>query len=199
MNVNDNNLNIEQKKLKKNLSKKNKKNPKKNKQKQISNNINNIKNTNIYKPIIIKNKNNTNIKNNNNNINDNNNNNKNDNNIKHNNYLFNNTFKSQSNKSNNNNNFTFSDKNFSTFKSTSNFNNNPNKKINDANAIIKEVGSRKKILNEFVDRVVERSLYLFRNKNCITCSKLLANGKSTRNCPKCHNIKNKKRPKTARK
>ena len=50
------------------------------------------------------------------------------------------------------------------------------------------IGSTRDILEGFVDRCVERSLYIYRNKNCHTCAKLLALGKSTSNCPKCHNL-----------
>ena len=50
------------------------------------------------------------------------------------------------------------------------------------------IGSTREILEGFVDRCVERSLYVYRNKHCHTCAKLLALGKSTSNCPKCHNL-----------
>ena len=60
------------------------------------------------------------------------------------------------------------------------------------------VGTTKDILGGFVDRVLERSLYLYKNRNCLTCSKLLSQGKSTQKCPKCHHLlkgydKNKKK------
>jgi hypothetical protein len=55
------------------------------------------------------------------------------------------------------------------------------------NEIYSDVGSTRDILEGFVDRCVDRSLYVYRNKNCHTCTKLLAMGKSTSNCPKCHN------------
>ena len=65
------------------------------------------------------------------------------------------------------------------------------------------IGTRKDILGKFVDRVLERSLYVYRNRNCHTCSQLLSKGMSTRKCPKCHHLlrdlykmraKNKKYP-----
>jgi hypothetical protein len=60
-----------------------------------------------------------------------------------------------------------------------------------ANAeIYADVGSTRDILNGFVDKCVNRSLYVYRNNNCHTCSQLLAMGKSTTNCPKCHKIFN---------
>ena len=51
-----------------------------------------------------------------------------------------------------------------------------------------EVGTTKDILGNFVDKVLERSLYLYRNRNCHTCSKLLSRGMSTKKCPKCHHL-----------
>lgn len=51
-----------------------------------------------------------------------------------------------------------------------------------------EVGTTKDILGSFVDKVLERSLYLYRNRNCHTCSKLLSMGMSTKKCPKCHHL-----------
>ena len=51
-----------------------------------------------------------------------------------------------------------------------------------------EVGTTKDILGNFVDKVLERSLYLYRNRNCHTCSKLLSMGMSTKKCPKCHHL-----------
>jgi hypothetical protein len=60
-----------------------------------------------------------------------------------------------------------------------------------ANAeIYADVGSTRDILNGFVDKCVNRSLYVYRNNNCHTCAQLLAMGKSTTNCPKCHKIFN---------
>ena len=50
------------------------------------------------------------------------------------------------------------------------------------------IGTRKDILGEFVDRVLDRSLYVYRNRNCHTCAKLLSMGKSTQKCPKCHHL-----------
>lgn len=52
--------------------------------------------------------------------------------------------------------------------------------------IFKDIGTRKTIFDEFVDKVVERSLYLYKNNHCQTCSILLSQGKSTQLCPKCH-------------
>ena len=54
--------------------------------------------------------------------------------------------------------------------------------------IYDEVGATKDILGEFVDKVLERSLYLYKNRNCHTCARLLAMGKSTTQCPKCHHL-----------
>ena len=51
-----------------------------------------------------------------------------------------------------------------------------------------EVGTTKDILGKFVDKVLDRSLYLYRNRNCHTCSKLLSMGMSTKKCPKCHHL-----------
>ena len=65
------------------------------------------------------------------------------------------------------------------------------------------IGTSKDILGKFVDRVLERSLYVYRNRNCHTCSQLLSKGMSTQKCPKCHHLlrdlyntkkKNKKHP-----
>ena len=50
------------------------------------------------------------------------------------------------------------------------------------------IGTSKDILGEFVDKVLERSLYVYRNRNCHTCAKLLSMGKSTQKCPKCHHL-----------
>ena len=51
-----------------------------------------------------------------------------------------------------------------------------------------EVGTTKDILGSFVDKVLDRSLYIYRNRNCHTCSKLLSMGMSTKKCPKCHHL-----------
>ena len=51
-----------------------------------------------------------------------------------------------------------------------------------------DVGTSKDILGSFVDRVLNRSLYLYKNRNCHTCSKLLSMGMSTQKCPKCHHL-----------
>ena len=50
------------------------------------------------------------------------------------------------------------------------------------------IGTSKDILGKFVDRVLERSLYVYRNRNCHTCSQLLSKGMSTQRCPKCHHL-----------
>ena len=50
------------------------------------------------------------------------------------------------------------------------------------------IGTSKDILGKFVDRVLDRSLYVYRNRNCHTCAKLLSMGKSTQKCPKCHHL-----------
>ena len=52
--------------------------------------------------------------------------------------------------------------------------------------LYKDIGTTRDILNSFVDRTAKRSLYLYRNNNCHTCALLLAKGKSTSKCPKCH-------------
>ena len=54
--------------------------------------------------------------------------------------------------------------------------------------LLGKVGTTKDILGDFVDRVLERSLYLYRNRNCHTCSNLLSKGMSTKKCPKCHHL-----------
>ena len=59
--------------------------------------------------------------------------------------------------------------------------------LNDAE-IYSGIGSTREILERFVDRCVERSLYVYKNKNCHNNANLLALGKSTSNCPKCHNL-----------
>ena len=51
-----------------------------------------------------------------------------------------------------------------------------------------EVGTTKDILGTFVDKVLDRSLYIYRNRNCHSCSKLLSMGMSTKKCPKCHHL-----------
>ena len=51
-----------------------------------------------------------------------------------------------------------------------------------------DVGTTKDILGSFVDKVLDRSLYLYKNRNCHTCSKLLSMGMSTKKCPKCHHL-----------
>ena len=50
------------------------------------------------------------------------------------------------------------------------------------------IGTSKDILGKFVDKVLERSLYVYKNRNCHTCAKLLSMGKSTQKCPKCHHL-----------
>ena len=50
------------------------------------------------------------------------------------------------------------------------------------------IGTSKDILGQFVDKVLERSLYVYRNRNCHTCAELLSKGKSTQRCPKCHHL-----------
>ena len=51
-----------------------------------------------------------------------------------------------------------------------------------------DVGTTKDILGSFVDKMLDRSLYVYRNRNCHTCSKLLSMGMSTKKCPKCHHL-----------
>ena len=53
-----------------------------------------------------------------------------------------------------------------------------------------DVGTTKDILGEFVDKVIERSLYLYKNRHCHSCARLLSKGESTYNCPKCHHLLN---------
>jgi hypothetical protein len=51
-------------------------------------------------------------------------------------------------------------------------------------------------LGDFIDRVIDRSLFIYKNRynylfiirNCHTCSRLLTSGKSTNSCPKNHHI-----------
>ena len=50
------------------------------------------------------------------------------------------------------------------------------------------IGIKEDILGEFVDKVLERSLYVYKNRNCYTCAKLLNTGKSTQKCPKYHHL-----------
>ena len=49
-----------------------------------------------------------------------------------------------------------------------------------------EMENSKDILGEFVDKVIERSYNLYKNRYCSTCAKLLSNGQSTKRCPKNH-------------
>ena len=50
------------------------------------------------------------------------------------------------------------------------------------------------ILGEFVDKVIERSYNLYKNRYCSTCAKLLSSGQSTKRCPKNHHrLKNNKK------
>ena len=51
-----------------------------------------------------------------------------------------------------------------------------------------DVGNTRDLLGEFVDRVIERSLYLYKNRHCHSCARLLSKGKSTEGCPKCHHL-----------
>ena len=53
-----------------------------------------------------------------------------------------------------------------------------------------DVGTTKDILGEFVDKVIERSLYLYKNRHCHSCARRLSKGESTYNCPKCHHLLN---------
>ena len=55
--------------------------------------------------------------------------------------------------------------------------------------LFKGVGTTKQILNYIAPKCLERSLYVYKNKNCHTCSKLLNRGKSTHQCPKCKYLK----------
>ncbi len=61
-----------------------------------------------------------------------------------------------------------------------------NKMINEE--LFGDVGTTKDILGSFVDKVLDRSLYLYKNRNCHTCSKLLSMGMSSKKCPKCHHL-----------
>ena len=51
-----------------------------------------------------------------------------------------------------------------------------------------DIGNTRDLLGEFVDRVIERSLYLYKNRHCHSCARLLSKGKSTEGCPKCHHL-----------
>ena len=57
---------------------------------------------------------------------------------------------------------------------------------NNNNIKVAHLGSARQFLNGIVNRVVDRSLYIYNNKNCHSCTKSLSKGKSTKNCPKCH-------------
>lgn len=52
--------------------------------------------------------------------------------------------------------------------------------------IYDNVGETKDVLGEFVDKVIERSLYLYKNRHCHFCAQLLSKGQSTHKCPKFH-------------
>lgn len=54
--------------------------------------------------------------------------------------------------------------------------------------LFNDVGTTEDILGQFVDRVIDRSLYVYKNRNCHTCAKLLSQGKSTYHCPKHHHL-----------
>lgn len=54
--------------------------------------------------------------------------------------------------------------------------------------IIKAVGTGRQLLENFVDRVAERSLFLYRNQNCHTCSKELRDGNHALFCAKYHQV-----------
>ncbi len=64
----------------------------------------------------------------------------------------------------------------------------PAKCTNENEYVIRAIGGGREILDGFVDRVAERSLHLYRNNNCHTCSKLLEKGISTKECPKHHEL-----------
>ena len=57
---------------------------------------------------------------------------------------------------------------------------------NDNSSKVAHLGSARQFLNGIVNRVVDRSLFIYNNKNCHSCTKSLSKGKSTENCPKCH-------------
>lgn len=54
--------------------------------------------------------------------------------------------------------------------------------------LIQSIGTGRQLLEKFVDRVAERSLFLYRNNNCHTCTKEVKKGNHTSKCPKCHEI-----------
>lgn len=52
--------------------------------------------------------------------------------------------------------------------------------------IYDDIGETKDVLGEFVDKVINRSLYLYKNRHCHFCAQLLSKGQSTHKCPKFH-------------
>ena len=52
--------------------------------------------------------------------------------------------------------------------------------------IYTEEMTEKDFLKDIIDKCLNKSLNIYKNRYCNTCSKLLENGKSTKNCPKCH-------------
>ena len=58
--------------------------------------------------------------------------------------------------------------------------------LNNVEIIPYSMENNRDILGEFVDKVIERSYHVYKNRYCNTCAKLLSNGQSTRRCPKNH-------------
>lgn len=51
-----------------------------------------------------------------------------------------------------------------------------------------DIGTPLDIYNSIKDKVLERSLYLYPNKNCHTCAQCFTVGLSSHKCPKCHHL-----------
>ena len=51
-----------------------------------------------------------------------------------------------------------------------------------------DIGTPHDIYNTIKDKVLERSLYLYPNKNCHTCAQCFTVGLSSYKCPKCHHL-----------
>jgi hypothetical protein len=51
-----------------------------------------------------------------------------------------------------------------------------------------DIGTPHDIYNTIKDKVLERSLYLYPNKNCHTCAQFFSVGLSSHKCPKCHHL-----------
>ena len=51
-----------------------------------------------------------------------------------------------------------------------------------------DIGTPHEIYNTIKDKVLERSLYLYPNKNCHTCAQCFTVGLPSHKCPKCHHL-----------